>query len=60
MLIEIADFLSSSEYTTFDNKYRNSAKYVPFIGQLWSDQVMLSDSFKLSGPQPPAVTDAAS
>ena len=23
-----------------------------FIGQFWSDQVMLSDSFKLSGPLP--------
>ena len=28
MLIEIADFLSSSEYLTFDSKYKKSNKYM--------------------------------
>ena len=28
MLIEIADFLSLSEYLSFDNKYRKTTKYL--------------------------------
>ena len=28
MLIEIADFLSSLEYLSFDNKYRKTTKYM--------------------------------
>ena len=35
--------------THFPGK-QNIANYAPFIGQFGSDQVMLSDSFKLSGP----------
>ena len=31
---------------------KNIAKYTPFIKQFWSDQVLLSDIFKLSGPLP--------
>ena len=34
----------------FPNKTKNIAKYGPFVGQFWCDQVLLSDSLRLSEP----------
>ena len=35
---------------TFPVKKTNIAKYMPFVRQFWSDQVILSDSLRFSGP----------
>ena len=39
----------SQNYTHFHSKDKN-ANYAPFVGPFWSDQVMLLDSFRFSGP----------
>ena len=39
----------SQNYTHFFSK-KIITKYTPFVRQFWSDQVILLDSFKLSGP----------
>ena len=39
----------SQNYTHFPSK-DNNANYAPFVGPFWSDQVMLLDSFRFSGP----------
>ena len=45
----------SRNFTHFFSK-KIIAKYTPFVGQFWSDQVMLLDSFKLFGPLPVSQT----